>query len=436
MATRAMPKPIPISNLLSYFSVGEQNPFITIPFLISLSESRKRFIRFVLLLAATIGFSIQVVQVSRKYFAYRTLIQTSFHVPRYVSHHSVAFCVSYRSVIDLKRFSEDMDIPEPSITNMTIEQIFKYTPSIDILDRCYIRIDEWNYKVPSGKECLQFVEIRKYLTQNLICYRFKSKLNSKMILQTVTQSEYFYYAMYTIRFNKALTRADYISIISFRGDLPYLSRDFGVAFTRQWSSEEADNYFYIYSADYDVHRLPSPHDTRCINRDVHEMFQCRYSCLLDQYKREQRIPVSDIITDHLKHKIISFKHMAGDPFLQANVSRVQKLCLKRCMFHSCVKSYTKTTIDHIFLENYTMGFYTRTPIDPITISERVPSMRFVEFFSFLCGCFGIWYGVSFMSVAPFTTDKSRRLTQGNPFQPFVVNILNPSERVARILSRR
>lgn len=82
-----------------------------------------------------------------------------------------------------------------------------------------------------------------------------------------------------------------------------------------------------------------------------------------------------------------------------------RVCEKKCTannFLVCRYSFTftRTTRDvHVNIWNKT-GISVRlmTPFTADTQSHFVASMSFVEYFSFVTSCFGVWFGISFTSI--------------------------------------
>lgn len=280
------------------------------------------------------------------------------------------------------------------------------------------------------------MNVTRFFTQFFICYRFQPKLETKISLKAVTQSPSFAYAMNSVLLNNKFENASVVSTIIYRGDYPYISRNFAcVSFLIDESKkkQKRNNYFEVTPTDFVINRLPPPFDTWCILSPMEEHFKCKLNCILQHYKPGDKIPTNEIIDRPIDYQRLVSDDLLDDEVL-ASVDRVNRECSARCERHVCRHAYTKTSVQLRLIDSEYLGFFTRTPTDPDLISNALPMNQFVEFFSFLCGCFGTWFGVSFLSLDPFKDKKKKKLT-GSSFRPFVINIVNPSVRVARILSR-
>lgn len=42
------------------------------------------------------------------------------------------------------------------------------------------------------------------------------------------------------------------------------------------------------------------------------------------------------------------------------------------------------------------------------VTQAVPVMTFIDYFSLMCACFGTWFGLSFLSLNPFRRLKRKK----------------------------
>lgn len=198
--------------------------------------------------------------------------------------------------------------------------------------------------------------------------------------------------------------------------------------------------YFSYETRVQVHfkfqRLESPYDTKCTNRLAKQMFKCNLKCQLEHYDPGSKIPTIEIISEPIDYKRLVSSDLE-DPLTLANMDHVMKECRKRCSFDACTYSYTKTSVQTRNISDVNLAFSVRTANDPDMISLTVAAYPFVEFFSFLCGCFGIWFGVSFLSIDPFARGVTRfsESMRAN-VSPAFVNVYDSRPAFSRVMMSR
>ena len=151
--------------------------------ILSIPSIWKRVIRSLILIAAVIGFTTQVIHVSIQYFEFKTSLQVLIQSPETASYYKVSLCFRFIDIVNLTRFNSatGADVKMPTSLDeridledtMNIRQMFDYTPDVDdILKSCFYRPDDWNFKLMSGPDCRSFVNVSRYLTQEYMCYMF------------------------------------------------------------------------------------------------------------------------------------------------------------------------------------------------------------------------------------------------------------------------
>jgi hypothetical protein len=401
----------------------------------SVPDFRKHQVRCFILLIAAFGFGVQVTQVSIHYFSYGTHVQVHVLFPEKAVHHNVAVCVSYADLVNWTALSNASEKDgENEKPKLTVRQLFELTPDVNnTIEACYFRVSNWRAKFLQGDECYNYFHVHKYMAQSYICYKFELLIEVTLDMSSITRSLSASFAMSTLSLTKAFNKSTNVNMITFHGSYPYLSRDVSVVtyiLDSTLTKNKLHNYFDLFSNDYEFVRLEAPYDTGCIDRKVEDIFTCKYSCFVQHYSAMGKIAPLDPVTDPLDLLIIDGEDLEDDEIL-ANVSKIDKICVKKCDFVPCHSGYTKTTFLPRLIKELNLGYYSRTPIEPSIISESIPGNSFVEYFSFTAGCFGIWFGISFMSLDPFKKQKCESCKDsGHPFNVFIVN---PSKKVARIL---
>ena len=146
--------------------------------------------------------------------------------------------------------------------------------------------------------------------------------------------------------------------------------------------------------------MQPPYDTSCRDKHPDMMFTCRYNCLVHRFK-SHRIMLPDAIVSHpLDYRIIGSQDIQHPDNITI-VSQVDKECQARCHFIPCLQKFSLTATMSSLVTDVVLGFEMRSPNEPDMSTVALPVMHFVEFFSFLCSCFGTWFGISFLSLDPF-----------------------------------
>ena len=433
------------------------------------SPHAKRWLHLLLMTAASFGFTTQVMQVSVSYFKYRTFSQVLINAGMNAANHSVALCTRYIDILDKKRLLRETGIkvhaPPLSYDDqvsqerlLTIAQIFNYTPApVGLISRCFYRPNDWKISWSPGAACEREFFISRFMTQEHMCYSFAASSRHPAVrFKAVSESIYQGFYVRSLVLNDRFAEASMATVIAFMGDMPYVSRDFAFSsvlrsmYAVRGRRPASHNFFRVTPTDFVIKRQPPPYDTDCrLGKKSSDRYTCAIDCIYTHYRWTGVIPTNELITRPLDLKVLGLRAMDNETEL-ALLTGVQRSCYDRCFFTPCFVEYTKTHVLEQMRPDAVLGFSLKTATMPTLISQALPSQTFVEYFSFTCGCFGIWFGASFLSLDRFLGTRSsasvktaasreksgtrvQRRQQRQLNQPFIINIVNPSERVARIL---
>ena len=163
--------------------------------------------------------------------------------------------------------------------------------------------------------------------------------------------------------------------------------------------QQTFNYFEILSSDIFFELLEPPYDTLCKNRDPELMYTCTSECMIKQFLMINRVPGFHLLTHRFDKKVFSVKDLDHKERLTHAVKSFS-ICHRRCRFTPCKFDYSKTAARAMKDTSQDLRFSLLTSTDStITITAQV-TMSFIEYFSFVCGCFGTWFGFSFLSLNP------------------------------------
>lgn len=137
---------------------------------------------------ASIGCFIQLQSTLVAYFSYSTITRTASQSPRILEIMSLSLCVSYADMLDpkyienlvpLKFWKLSRDERRAAIQDfLTIKQIFDATPSNEsLMSGCAIRSKSPRvlYRPKTIDECHSLIKVKKYYTQEFMCYMFIPK---------------------------------------------------------------------------------------------------------------------------------------------------------------------------------------------------------------------------------------------------------------------
>lgn len=211
--------------------------------------------------------------------------------------------------------------------------------------------------------------------------------------------------------------------------------------------DEMKNY-YRFQLTYntlEIIRLPSPYDTFCMNyKQQVSMFsaiECRNSCLLNRtLERIQKIPFSitiwnatelylsyiesgeftpeidwsiDYYAERLDYysSLMKFQHLSNLDIARVDISdqmvTIEDECDRQCYRPDCNETLTMTTVHYDYPEmkesndNIPLTFEVMVPTKPSVRIIHGVKMSWTEYLVSVLSCFGIWFGLSILSVNPF-----------------------------------
>ena len=371
-----------------------------------------KLLRRFVLLCSVIGFIVQVTQVSMRYFSFTTTTKILMAMPEYVIVHPVALCIRFTDIIDRGKLFKETGIKlhtEKGIekamedeTKLTIEQIFDYTPDTEhAISECTFRPDNWSIRRGEAEICRQIFNVSKFFTQEYMCYKIRERQTRLMQMEAVTRSTFSKSSMYTIYMNSSFNDADFVTPILFTNILPTESRHhaplLGFLKDRSERAIKTRAFLYLTPADVMTHLLESPYDTKCIRVDPETAAMCMLNCLNRGYAPFNRVPGYELLETKYKLKPLSTLDVM-DPAKGPKIMHIHAECDEKCRINACEGGFTVTHTRQRQAEDSGIGFSLTTPINPRIDVKAQPTMFFIDFFSFLCSCFGTWFGISFLSI--------------------------------------
>lgn len=129
---------------------------------------------------------------------------------------------------------------------VTVKDIYKYTPSNIMIKRCYVRRPQTCYiERYQGNDCLNAFTIRKFFTQEFICYRLHLKKyeHSTYNYLTIGHALTSQGMLYLVDFNMVFKAVGWMSVIAHDPDsYPHVSSAYSTGIQRRYNytAERAD----------------------------------------------------------------------------------------------------------------------------------------------------------------------------------------------------
>lgn len=380
----------------------------------------KLLITRLLILCSIIGFITQYVQVSMQYFAFRTTTHVALSMPELIEPHAVALCIRFHDILDregLQRMGmEILRTVQDAIKEedmLTIEQIFDHTPQPDdTIASCTYRPDDWLIVTKESDECKQVFGVKKFFTQEFMCYQIHERVPRPIQMDAATKSTFSKGNIYTIYLNDSFRNMDIMSPVVFRGLNCGVSRDRAPLLNHlrdrpEKGSKQKFPFFYLTPGDVNIKRLQKPYDTGCVHVIPETAGYCRLNCLLKGLAPYARVPANELLTKKYKLKPLSTMDISG-AMNGPKIQNICKDCQSACKSTACRAGFTVTSSRYRYSSGAaSVGFSLTVPVESLIELTSQPTMYFVEFFSFLCTCIGTWFGVSFLSI------NSIRFLKGN-----------------------
>ena len=374
--------------------------------------NRKLFVLFFKVVCVS-GFLYQVSDIAELYFKYQTTSSVDSLGRDSQEHPTLVFCVRYLDLIDQER-SKLADIEENTflyekflekLSRLTSKQIFDLTPATDnIVKSCILRnesTDIMEYK--DQKSCSQLFSITKLLTGQHVCYFFDSRSKERYFISEVASSLTFPNEVYSIYLHRDFLEKfrDILVISYFSGDaihLPIYSRNFAEKIVRPKQMNGAQ--LFIHAMLTSVKLQSYPYDTDCNPDELGDWMHCFHNCIKKAMKKVHRLPWSVFIEDGSEAKILSWNDMKNKSILRYfrdERVKCRVLCGHR---NSCNYIYTRTKA--VLHSNHYGSFRVSamTPFGPDIYITANPRMILIEFIVHVGSCFGLWFGISVLSMDP------------------------------------
>ena len=362
------------------------------------SNKFSKYIRWVYWIFCVTGFLFQLSSITRDYFQYHTRSNTVVLLDDKQPYPSLGFCVYMDQILDKQKLPSNY-----SHYNLTARMLFEYTPGTrDLISGCSLQ-DKLNFGLiyHARESCFNLFTISKALRGNFVCYTFNPKnfpslsYSWSRVASSFRQKRQLYDIWLSIKIkpNVMMIVMSYVSTANFF--IPTESRCFAQKVTLGFN-----NVVYVSLHTNTLQALPSPYATKCIqnyNQDTC-ISACRraYLALLD------RLPYSEYIRNSsLDIRILDVNDLKNESVAQI-VESAHITCAKICSGTPClqVNSVSSSSISHESQSNVSLKLVSFASNKAPVVTVAVPATFLLDFFLYICNCFGIWFGLSFLSMNP------------------------------------
>ena len=311
--------------------------------------------------------------------------------------------IDFLNVSTVQAASKDERLQQ-GFSNMTIEQMFQAMPSADrVIEACLMRNPSGTRDVLGRSVCNHKLTVSRYYTQQMMCYIIRERNISTIDGMTIDHSLHDTHLIMDVYFSKVFSPATAASAVLFDSSsrLPYTSRDTSriiSLFRDADRKERANNMFNMSPRKIHLNLLQSPYETACIERTLDVIHDCRRDCLVHLMQAIDRCPFSEMIEQPLSVKPISHRDLR-DRETRYIIRSIEEDCSRKCNRRPCSSVLTGTDVSRQMVTSISMGLRVMTSRQLYVTSFTIPFMAPVEYFSFVTGCFGTWFGVSFVSLS-------------------------------------
>ena len=363
-----------------------------------------------------LGFLFQVYQVSALYFRYITSSKVHYQVKDIENYQSLMFCPRSKELLNRSRHQEygiSASVPDTyretltELSILTIKDILTLTPAAsDVMKHCFKRDDLISAPIRLNQsECYSFFEVIKSVSGETICYTFMPKFKTQYFVGDASTSQIDANVVYEVNLSPAMARTVLGYFIHYSGNAhdyhdkdPLVSRMYRAKITNSntfYQSKIAMFAEYTY-----ITRLPPPHDTMCAPGYVRE--KCYETCLESKLSIIHKVPWSSYIEKEVELKMLTLNDLENRtiaPYVYSSFRDCRTMCKVRA---ECFTSFSKTSIQvsEDRQNGNSFALQALTPGAPYLFVFAVPCVTLIEFVVQVGSCFGVWFGLSIVSINP------------------------------------
>ena len=382
--------------------------------------------RIFLTIVCTIGLCFQITNLSSQYFKFTTTTTAVLQDDVKILPTNVVLCFSAFDVLDdewlVKNTGYNWTDPETNMSmddSLDILQNFTIYELLSQVERKENLLDEFLYRSETGEmmysdNASEIFNITRYFTIEYVCYRITPLKKYTFDPVQISLASNYIFSIYELQLKGKFLQATILNPTVYntmKSDAyPYESRQFSCNVLNSIDPETkviTNNMIAVSYSVSSVESLPPPYDTRCVNLSAQEKNSCYKQCMLRKLKPYHKVPANLICPEPGPQDfIINMRN----PEMRNTSETFRKQCETLCDMNPCHRSYSATTATtYKAFDPEVVYIDVRMPQYSSRLTRATPTMSFIDFFSLIGGCFGTWYGVSFMSfIRLMETVKKRR----------------------------
>lgn len=368
-------------------------------------------IKILFLCICCAGLLYQLEQISDRYFRFQTRSEVQLPVPNSITVPIISTCWYLKDTIRGMKEKTREQYYE-ILQRLAIKEIFDRTPGIEYFLKndpaCLVRLP--NEMVPEYRnydECMKILSIERYIQRDFMCY--------KITVSAIASSELLNLEEYSLSpHSSGLLHRLFLNSTSF-GEVSYFtifahstttSDLYDSLFARTRNYYKGNGTFDMVNLEVSfsgvsIERLEAPYDTSCRNFYPYESGAIyRMEGLKNETTATLGIvptfsPVFDL---NSPYGMITTHDLLNRTFL--------------AKFNEIYKKYNQTYLDctlEYYVSKYSMSFGDKVtlsvywPQDSQTVIKHVPSYDLINYLLYVCSSFGIWLGISILSISDMIT---------------------------------
>ena len=394
------------------------------------------------------GFVYQLSEISIEYFAYKTSTKVALQLEHKFINPSIIICSRYTDIIDRTNYkkygihSKARYITSEHLSDMsklTIKDIFELTPDTNnTMIACQFRTNVYNMDSYNRDVCYSMFNVTKYQEGSFICYQFQTRIpDNQLNCEQAALSFHSYNELYGIQLHPRFLLSNRIKLISFIPDvghnslfnLPIISRRFYSPLVR-YGSGTADtsiaNYIALSGEVYSIKRLKKPYDTACMRNHKDTEYVCRRKCNIASFKSHDIFPPNELTTKPLPLKHSKTVITSLNTTLLRDIKMKNQKCMRACNGHSMCEDWYTVTLANLSPVRYfdTISISSVCSKKPAVIIQYLPKVVLMDFIMYISSSFGIWFGISILSINPFKRSVPKGKIRNTNFKPTLNNQVN------------
>lgn len=372
----------------------------------------KYVVYFTFLSGCFVGFFFQAWEVCLTYFKYKTESKIEFVTREDEVTPIMVVCYRYLDILNWTNNNtyEDYNAYIRDQSTLNVREIFDLTPQVnETISRCGGRLPNsyrWDF---FDDECYKQFEIVKFLFAEMVCYSFAPNNLKSFNLKHVADAFHYTRILYRLtmgpKFDSAVIFMPMTHKPDSRKTVPTLSKRYARRIRR---FEKNDHHIVcdVYFMRTELILLEPPYDTMCVMESGNPnltmgRFRCLRKCLIQEFKKFGRVPFTEIVNEPSPLKQVSPKDL-NDTEMMETVNQSERYCNDMCRRLSCHYSFHVTDYTEMWEKKtgFSTTFQVLSPQSPTTFIKYSPKYNLLDFITYVCSCFGVWFGLSVWSLRP------------------------------------